>query len=225
MHNRRFFFFPLYRLIDYGMFAIAMSDWYTTLPCFMELPPLRAGRSSHMEQGFYLDYMTTRKEIALEAFRKRCKSVTDATWNRLSATTFGPNDKAKARAYLRLAVIRGLISKQPCAICKYSKAHAHHIDYTKPLSVVWLCRSCHGKEHVLIESGNNRITSPTQIMPANNHRNEQYNPVSHKEAGRLGGSVRSPAKKAAARANAARYWADVKAGKRPKPNHKKGVEK
>lgn len=35
-----------------------------------------------------------------------------------------------------------------CSRClKECKAEAHHTDYTKPLDVVWLCRSCHGREH------------------------------------------------------------------------------
>lgn len=37
-----------------------------------------------------------------------------------------------------------------CSKCmKECKPEAHHIDYTKPLDVVWLCRMCHAQEHRL----------------------------------------------------------------------------
>jgi hypothetical protein len=42
---------------------------------------------------------------------------------------------------------KGDIEKQPCEKCGRPDSQAHHPDYEKPLSVVWLCPVCHGKEH------------------------------------------------------------------------------
>jgi hypothetical protein len=45
-----------------------------------------------------------------------------------------------------------------------------------------------------------------------------------KSLGRLGGQARSEAKTAANRAKALRYWADVRAGRRPAPGTRKRVD-
>lgn len=52
-----------------------------------------------------------------------------------------------ARWILRRAVASGRVLRQPCERCSASKAEGHHPDYAKPLEVVWLCSSCHRKEH------------------------------------------------------------------------------
>src|SRR5688572_29986465 len=56
-------------------------------------------------------------------------------------------NKANARSYVNVYIKRGLVVKKPCQCCGEPKAQAHHIDYSKPLEVVWLCRRCHLKEH------------------------------------------------------------------------------
>lgn len=43
---------------------------------------------------------------------------------------------------------RILIKPDNCERCGVNDSlHGHHEDYTKPLDVIWLCRSCHGKRH------------------------------------------------------------------------------
>ena len=56
-------------------------------------------------------------------------------------------EKNKARASVCRAVRSGKIVPQPCAICGATKTEAHHTDYSKPLDVMWVCRSCHFKLH------------------------------------------------------------------------------
>lgn len=57
--------------------------------------------------------------------------------------------KVACRRFLRTAIDKGIIVRyNACSCClKKCKPEAHHKDYTKPLEVIWLCRSCHGKEH------------------------------------------------------------------------------
>lgn len=52
-----------------------------------------------------------------------------------------------ARRAVRTGVESGRIVKQPCAFCGKEQVEAHHLDYKKPLLIVWLCRKCHTAEH------------------------------------------------------------------------------
>lgn len=36
---------------------------------------------------------------------------------------------------------------KPPNIGWFTQLHAHHEDYSRPLDVTWLCRSCHAKRH------------------------------------------------------------------------------
>ena len=56
-------------------------------------------------------------------------------------------EKRQAHIVLGNSVRDGKIQKNPCQKCGDAVAEAHHPDYTKPLDVVWLCRSCHLAEH------------------------------------------------------------------------------
>lgn len=47
------------------------------------------------------------------------------------------------------AVKSGKIKRpECCSLCgKVCTPQAHHVDYLKPLEVMWLCPSCHKKQH------------------------------------------------------------------------------
>lgn len=61
--------------------------------------------------------------------------------------------KHRARAKLARAVATGrLVRPEACEHCGGGgPIEAHHEDYSKPLDVQWLCRSCHGMEHWIAE--------------------------------------------------------------------------
>lgn len=52
-------------------------------------------------------------------------------------------EKNKARRKVRYAIKTGKLIKQPCEFCGETEVFAHHDDYSKPLEVRWVCRSCH----------------------------------------------------------------------------------
>lgn len=56
-------------------------------------------------------------------------------------------EKLKARQQLNDALAAGKVIKLPCEACGNTKSEAHHSDYSKPLSVTWLCRTCHREVH------------------------------------------------------------------------------
>lgn len=57
-------------------------------------------------------------------------------------------DRVSARNQVNAAVLSGWLEPQPCADCgNPDKPQAHHEDYSRPLDVVWLCRSCHRAKH------------------------------------------------------------------------------
>jgi ribosomal protein S27AE len=58
---------------------------------------------------------------------------------------FSTEEKKAARAAVILALGRKQLRRPPvCSECGVAcVAQAHHDDYSKPLAVRWLCRSCH----------------------------------------------------------------------------------
>jgi len=76
------------------------------------------------------------------------ESDTDPTLNDRSQRYRKKNpDKVSARNALHSAIRSGKIVKpEACQKCKTKgDVHGHHSDYSKPLSVEWLCRSCEVK--------------------------------------------------------------------------------
>jgi len=57
-------------------------------------------------------------------------------------------DRVSAQHAVQRAVRSGKLVRRPCEVCGATRyVHGHHDDYTKPLDVVWLCRSCHLELH------------------------------------------------------------------------------
>ncbi len=56
--------------------------------------------------------------------------------------------KLKALAKMHYALKTGRISKKQCEKCgSTTMVEGHHTDYSKPLDVVWLCRTHHKEAH------------------------------------------------------------------------------
>lgn len=62
-------------------------------------------------------------------------------------------EKSRARCRLARAVRAGKVIKPDrCQHCGgEQKLHGHHYDYSKPLSVLWLCPACHRQIHAFMD--------------------------------------------------------------------------
>ncbi len=58
--------------------------------------------------------------------------------------------KQGVQSKLNRAIAQGKMKRLPCAICSNPKSEGHHIDYTKPYEVIFLCRLHHKGLHAQI---------------------------------------------------------------------------
>ena len=61
-------------------------------------------------------------------------------------------EKRKTHIIVRNAIRSKKLIKTPCVVCGNSRSEAHHEDYSKPLEVIWLCRTHHAERHRQYES-------------------------------------------------------------------------
>lgn len=78
-----------------------------------------------------------------------CKNAYMRDWRKTHPMNAEQRRRDSARSYTHTYVKRGKIVKpDACEWCKSpEKIEAHHPDYSKPLEVIWLCRSCHTLHH------------------------------------------------------------------------------
>jgi hypothetical protein len=73
-------------------------------------------------------------------------------------------EKARARSLLSNAVCEGkIIRPSKCSLCGTDKGiiEGHHPDYSKPLDVIWVCKSCHIMVHGKIKYHRDRLSGKT----------------------------------------------------------------
>ncbi len=81
-----------------------------------------------------------------------------------------------ARREVAKALKEGRIKRPAfCELCtlEHSRLEAHHVDYGRPLSVYWLCSTCHGVVHKKNHPMNPENNSQTPSS-SNWKRNENY---------------------------------------------------
>jgi hypothetical protein len=59
-------------------------------------------------------------------------------------------EKYEAHKKVKNGLRANIISKTACFVCGDSKVEAHHPDYSRPLDVIWMCRTHHRATHKTI---------------------------------------------------------------------------
>jgi len=68
-------------------------------------------------------------------------------WRKSHPMTDDQRRKDRIRSRAGNAKRRGVIVPEPCQNCGGAADEMHHVDYSKPLAVVWYCRPCHVDLH------------------------------------------------------------------------------
>lgn len=63
-------------------------------------------------------------------------------------------EKYRAHYLMGNAIRDGRLKREPCFMCGNGEVHGHHVDYSKPLDVIWLCATCHQRVHAYEELAN-----------------------------------------------------------------------
>ena len=81
--------------------------------------------------------------------RKEKKDYPDKVRARKNRWAHANREKKSAHMRVYLAIKSGLVLKpDTCSRCKTpGDLEGHHEDYSRPLTVEWLCRTCHARVH------------------------------------------------------------------------------
>lgn len=84
---------------------------------------------------------------------RMCKRAKNKGRHKKHSSAVKSPEKERVRGALRWAVKKGTVIKPSvCSQCHIPTPKqlldGHHHDYDKPLEVTWLCRSCHGLQHM-----------------------------------------------------------------------------
>lgn len=85
----------------------------------------------------------THSYFGLRSTCKDCQNIEVTEYNKKHPR------KVRTRTASHRALKKGIIKKTPCVICGEEKVEMHHVNYNKPLNVVFLCR----KHHISVETG------------------------------------------------------------------------
>ncbi len=125
------------------------------LTCFPREPRNTDGRHSHCKECHKRRLRQWRErnpDRVASALRRQQEREADRLREACREYHARNPEKIAAHKAVRLALKKGTLEKpsycQDCGAANTDlEIQGHHFDYSKPLEVEWLCRSCHGKRH------------------------------------------------------------------------------
>ncbi len=97
------------------------------------------------------NYAVKREQYTAYERRRRPRKYPPDTNEHVLPVRVLSEEQRSVRRLARTAVSNAIRDKrlvrQPCEVCNNPKVQAHHIDYSKPLEVRWLCLEHHGNRH------------------------------------------------------------------------------
>lgn len=104
------------------------------------------------------------RAVPSAAYSKYCTSCANAlglAWRKAHPLTGEAKTKYDARKAVHSARRRGQIKRGPCLFCGTTeRIEAHHEDYSKPLAIVWVCKTHH---HAITKG---RLSVPADCLAA-----------------------------------------------------------
>ena len=89
-----------------------------------------------------------RRILGRKNYRKRISTPEGRAREWRLARQYKNSDRRACYSIVENAIRSGKLKRMPCERCPATEhIVAHHEDYTKPMEVIWLCRSCHGSRH------------------------------------------------------------------------------
>jgi hypothetical protein len=133
----------------------AASDFYARHASCKECVKAAVRANYARNREYYREYERSRNSLPHRVEARIRYSQTDRGRERSNAAKreYIKRNPEKRAAHIAMdnAVRDGRVWKSPCCTApgcfSTDRLHAHHADYSDPLSVVWLCHGCHATLH------------------------------------------------------------------------------
>ena len=133
--------------------ASQSRSYYYCRACVRERGRKRYAADSARVRELRNQWRASRRELMRERSKQWANTPAGRAYRLAYKHTPHERPKELARKLAYSAIRNGSIVRQPCQQCGAVKAQMHHPDYSKPLDVIWLCPTCHGRVHRLPTSG------------------------------------------------------------------------
>lgn len=136
-------------LLEKPLEAFYLSNKSRCKECIKEA--VRANRLAKLEYYRSYDRARTSNPERVAARAAYAQSIEGRLSHAAAAKRWQVSNaiRRKANMIVGNAIKRGKLIPEPCFICG-KKAHAHHADYSRPLSVTWLCPEHHKAAHRIV---------------------------------------------------------------------------